>query len=1487
MATENRNQNILVNLFHKGMNTDTAINMLDQEHYIYGQNIRITQTTPLGAVIDVNRTKGCVTPVPKGIKYEQELQRLPQLANEALPYTIMATASIDDIGAVIIKDNNNKHWYVYRVEKNSGGGLLYTFIFTANDAITDKKTFSVVMSQELQDVIKLYIATDQGIAQFNISSNNDQYNQSLTSVDQAISNRLWPYNKPIIEKKTAGTLPVGQVQWVYRLYKNHGVFSKLSATTNKIQVFSANRAEAKGNEQASIDDEGKLSTSSTGIGFMLKFNLGDFSNIYDHVQLFRIQYYTQDLIKVFLVSQTQVSKDQDYVRILDDGIEPLQEYSLEEFSALEGLDIVADSIDTASQYMFAGNIEDRSSLKAFNVSNALASHTCSVDSDGNVHLMDDNYDPQNELEKSFSELSTFGDCFYNRGHRVNDVFEENDDRKSDYCPSKYHPDDSSNGIIGGKSTGQNGVTVSWKLVYASIKLHDDARHGNPTPKVTENASEKIYYLSDNPNNLNIEADEISSYLTQHGILCLPELYHYGDQITSSMFRSLRRGETYRYGIIYYNKYGQRSDVQWIDDIKIPSNYTLESTSFTEDKTSSVDEWNQTLTAHPIGIEFSVSSTNSEIVRYQIVRCAHTKEFSKELYQVVQNAPIRTSYNKDEQFPWSPHAFLQDFKQSYYSGYKENQLTCTSGIYDETHPYDSLYIKVLQGPDINYQRQTTLQRLKSSNISFRPLRRLYSIYGAGSGHPWLNLKYNEHLGETWCEKRGHSIYKTPKKDEDTPWIGGANGMVGAVLFSGDSYQIIDDNAEKNARYVALHYYSADKLNYTGIGENTHSISQFEDVKNPNWEDNFVDVETGGQDEYLVGQPHNAAEQYKGFTSTLFGQTYNNWMCYSMYNMRPGLDGSTDGYMKAYDHLSGQDWLVCPAYLIKGFQPWWYSRLIGHAWSGPGPVAILAAFAKEGGQPYWGPWGGPDKNGDGIQTQYQKSCDESLYGGEDRYVLTTPFITTTIALEHNGSTYQGISKNELQYDTYYGFGNYGEVNGANLVVFDGDTYITPAEIQTAYKTWNKISSCTHGILSTSVINYVPLESEINSTLDYGENFKNTQNQNVQLEPCDIEGVGSQARPQFQYNMVMSYNNYSAMSFTAQTLEDVDENYPQRIFFSEQKENGEAIDNWGLFKTINYVDANTRYGQITNLLTSKETLYFWQPSAFGKLSVNERSLITDENSNKIQLGTGGVLQRTDYLDTDSGMKYDERAAINVGDSIYWIDSIRRSVMKYQGNDVLSCGVHTATQNLLNWKFDQSNIPYISYDTQNDEVLCKCLTDGNQVVYVHNLNLATSEYTRGYQATISLHSILYGLNMLDNTMQDTQYNFLTHQNIDGENGCGMMDNMVLKFVLNTNPETVKVFDDQKIVIVNDDISNDRMNDQLLAMTVTYLTDIHGPQSVTGIRMSYREGEFKYAIPRWGEQNYGNRFRGKWMSQEMSIPTPTSDMAISQILTKVRTSYS
>lgn len=1536
MATNtNVNAKILVNLFHKGMNTDTAINMLDNEHYIYGKNIRISQQTPLGMAIDVNRTKGCVTPVPKGYS------KKTTLSSVTTPLvSILATASVDNYGAVIVKDKTGI-WYVYRIEHNDEDLLKYELVFTSNN-ITKKERFSVVMSQELENVIKLYVATDDGIAQFNIL--DTEYTTGLKSVDEAISNRLWPYQKPILEKKTGGSLPVGQVQWVYRLYKNHGAFSKLSATTNKIQIFSSNRVEVLGNEQASIDDEGKLSTTNSGIGFRLRIPIKeegvfDFTNVYDHVQLFRIQYYSRDVIKVFLIQQAQFKSDQTDISILDDGIEPLQEYTLDEFSALEGLDIVADSIETASSYMFAGNIEDRSSLNIEKADWAdeedfpqiLASHTVSVDEDDKCHLYGDD---KITIERYYAYLNTsdVNSHFYNAGHEVNDDF----DTAITLCPGETN-------YYGGKTLNGFKADITWKFVEAFIPLHDDPSHENPVPNVSKKYTDlfNIRYITNDGETHTTQS--IAEYLNAQDIECLPEIYQYGDNITSSMFRSLRRGETYRYGIIYYNKFGQRTDVQWIDDIKVPSNFVTQATSVENHNGHKV------LYAKPIGIQFDVNIDEElreklNIERYQIVRCAHTKEFSKQLYQVVQNAPIRTSIGKDNAYmsPWTPVATIQDFQFYTTIAYKKQQWTATCQFADEgssttgTLNTTDYYIKNLYGPDINYSRETVLSRLQQAAVKYRPIRRLYSEYGCGfdqfdqektyaigdivrydgslykfknahnpgawnagdvdrigsapKKHPWLDLYYNARRKKDLGITDRHSKITQDQVAESyfcglkinnpkIPMLGGAVGMT-------------SNDKEKNSRYVALNYYNSDGLTYNDYGEYTYDIEQFTGTKSPNWEDNFVDVTTDDFEEvddlWIRGYPADAAEQYKGFTSSVKGQSYDNWVCYDMYDMRPGMNGDPDGVDDIFEPGASEE---APTYLIKTPGGAWYgARSRGHCWSGPGPVTILAAFAKKDGEPYWGPWGL-----DGADSNESESEDTEL-GGIRHDVYNHPFITTLISLEHNGSTYQGATKSELQYDTYYGFGYYGKL-GEPLIVFDGDTYITPAEIQSAYKTWNSLSNYTYGIRSISVINYIPIESEINSTLDYGQNFKNTFNQNVQLEPSDIEGVTIQDRPQFQYNQVMSYNNYSAMSFTAQTEDDIDEKYPQRIFYSELKQNGEVVDNWGLFKALNYVDANTRYGKITNLLTSKETLYFWQPSAFGKLSVNERSLITDENSNKIQLGTGGVLQRTDYIDTDTGMSEDQYAAISVGDTVYWIDTLRRSIMKFQGGNVISIGVESATQNLLNWKFDEKKAPYISYDVQNDEVLSQCLSDEDsdsqsQFVYLNNLRMTSSEYTRQYDSTVTLHGILYGLKLLDDesiqpygNVQSSQYNYLGTENDK------MLSPMELKFVVAQDPSITKVYDDQKIVIV-DDLYNDTQyvfSEQFAQMKLTYFTDIHDPVEYTGDNvpsMSFREGEFKYALPRW-EGDYGERIRGKWLVQDMVTLEPESDIAIAQILTKVRTSFS
>ena len=48
--------------------------------------------------------------------------------------------------------------------------------------------------------------------------------------------------------------------------------------------------------------------------------------------------------------------------------------------------------------------------------------------------------------------------------------------------------------------------------------------------------------------------------------------------------------------------------------------------------------------------------------------------------------------------------------------------------------------------------------------------------------------------------------------------------------------------------------------------------------------------------------------------------------------------------------------------------------------------------------------------------------------------------------------------------------------------------------------------------------------------------------------------------------------------------------------------------------------------------DTVYFGQPKAIGRIAINDRSLIQEGNAQQLALGTGGVLERVDYLTTAS---------------------------------------------------------------------------------------------------------------------------------------------------------------------------------------------------------------------------------------------------------------
>lgn len=124
--------------------------------------------------------------------------------------------------------------------------------------------------------------------------------------------------------------------------------------------------------------------------------------------------------------------------------------------------------------------------------------------------------------------------------------------------------------------------------------------------------------SDNEHTYYENNEWVNNYITPTGYT--RSSTNYGNPKVSYLFKSLRRGETYRFGIIFYNKYGSASKVKWIQDITVPELYEPGFETFVSHG-SSQDGNCIDLTVRPLGIKFDIiGELPDDIVGYEIVRC---------------------------------------------------------------------------------------------------------------------------------------------------------------------------------------------------------------------------------------------------------------------------------------------------------------------------------------------------------------------------------------------------------------------------------------------------------------------------------------------------------------------------------------------------------------------------------------------------------------------------------------------------------------------------------------------------------------------------------------------------------------------------------------------------------------------------------------------------------------------------------------------------
>ena len=399
------------------------------------------------------------------------------------------------------------------------------------------------------------------------------------------------------------------------------------------------------------------------------------------------------------------------------------------------------------------------------------------------------------------------------------------------------------------------------------------------------------------------------------------------------------------------------------------------------------------------------------------------------------------------------------------------------------------------------------------------------------------------------------------------------------------------------------------------------------------------------------------------------------------------------------------------------------------------------------------------------------------------------------------------------------------------------------------------------------YIPLESQANLNLRSDDNYSRdvsgmVGSNLVQTEPAVLPNGFTQKTPYYEYNPVYSQVSGSKQ-YVPKGIYSIDNKLSQnRIVVSEVKTNGEVTDSWTKFKFANYLDVDSQYGQITNLKTFNNRLYFWQDNAVGIATVNERSLITDNNIAELTLGTGGILTRFDYVATLNGSSIvNDKSIVNSSSTIYWYDFDKNEICAMNSQGLQPLSKYKSVQSYLNTLPKSAKDNAVSfYDKKYNEVWFRIYD--KSLIYNEQLQVFTSFYTHNPNWFFPFSDKL--VTIKDNNMYYLHNIYEVNSDLKEERISK------IKFVVNKDVSNTKVFDN---VIFSADLLDNRHQIPNIVTNVAFDTKTQHTNLTTNESfkdIEVREDNYRFAIPRekvdndavhqLNSQSYLGRMRGKYL---------------------------
>lgn len=1534
-----------INSFAGGLNSDDDISVVSTNQYLDATNIRISQYKDGNDGSKENRN-GVLTPI-KGAKVACIVSGMPE-SYKNFKVVATGSIRDYGVVVCTCKNNGKETLVVFRF-KNAIGGALHNqdfYYLNAPDLIVNAPLahtnypdkFSIQLNYESEDNIKLYVADSlDTILVFNIMSKT-----VYDDLDKCYIYPTAPCQPPKFECYIPGKLKYSMVSYSYMLYNKYGQHSDVSVSCKQIPIGNYNFVD----NQNFIQSGGKLDAQSNS-GVMVSIHISKEYVHLGKIKVFRIQYLQNGqmpTISVIYDAATGCTKDVDAdISICDTGQEALEQISVEEYNSMQGVRIIPNSLAVKNGYLFAANTKTyQTTIKGFEDWDARAYR---FDKNGNCTLTDVNGGNKIDIKaNNIPNVPANHDCFqsYNDINTkqtidgTNQVYDKTGSyiggsglnvewrfiispQVGDSCKRQYNGNDdytrkvgtlynyvsrdnvkqqksyyvTSFGDVQLASNGDkfdDGIKSNTCLLQSlrrnelyryGIVLYDKYGQASPAKWIadirTPNMTDPQFNIFTSNTKVNDTRYElvVRNLGIQFKVSNLPE-----GCVGYQIVRCARHEEdmaTISQGVLskpVVNTYNRSFDKSVMEDgYMITKYHTYCPTGFLTtgmfiEGSGCVHQMSgkDTNTENQCMTNLANNSLLQFVSKEVCYQPESFKTFIKDKKYYIETPLFLFGSRGDKKFQDDIYDSPSNGKYIQADGKyipEKEKLGTTYGIINHKFIIPGISNCVLE----TYVDKEKIAKRYVENVEFTEDDHEKIVYLDA----YLNLDLMQRINP-WAfteyvfgNSRPYSFYpiKSSVYERDPMY----------VRYNTDSK--IAEVTDKNGIYIQQKAFG-----YIKLYESSNATDTFRGPGNKNVLDNYrkvIDFKTVEQIEWNKlfkrnynkdGKEERSSKQFSNYAVSSGGHLFAN-------AITGGLATDTDNNVFSnFGQFGG------------GFSGDNTGKAGKHVLWGTGGRCLL--FSCE------------DKN-DAITnsvntSKYYASNDfDAQISIINEYVRSSLLGTFLCNFRQQITPYGGQSFVNRLTNVYFGNGDYFKASDDWNDVYNGDCNIEIFEYTSMHKTYGVYTNGSDADLkfpSTHMITYsIPTESNIWTKFEYGWQFSVNAADNyasfIQEEPAQITETYTQDDPQFVYNTVYNTQNTSRPYAIYDDLnkEDYNKTIDTRVYYSDLKANDEIIDSWCKFRSSNFIDVDQQYGPITDIYKFKNNLLFWQQKAFGILSVNERSITTDNSGNDVILGDGGVLSRYDYLSNTYGMCKQQFCVASSNGGAYWCDTHNNVICMFNGEHVVELSKQGKVQSLMNAKADGSS--GVFYDNKNNELVFNVFKDKQQIAFNEAIGKFTSVYTMPFEGYAEFFNGLYLINTVDDEVNIFHYDYMSDDGLKDTNR--QLIKCYVKYTVNQQPLVTKVFDNQSIV-TQEDLQNRPVydNDDYFSINHKYTWETPMIKSASTLENSItlRENNHRFAIPRAGGL-YGDRIRGKYMVCEITSEKPRYTAAIQFITTKYRLSWS